>query len=67
MKWGPSIWGETGEASAMHRPCASDASSTWAMHRQRRREANRTPCRAMHRRCGAILRPHLLRPHPGDL
>eukprot|EP00959_Pyramimonas_sp_CCMP1952_P019206 405913-Pyramimonas_sp.AAC.1 len=40
------------------------------MHRRRRREANRAPNRAasaMHRRCGAILRPHLLLPHVGGL
>eukprot|EP00959_Pyramimonas_sp_CCMP1952_P005201 109313-Pyramimonas_sp.AAC.1 len=40
------------------------------MHRRRRRAANRAPHRAtppMHRRCGAILRPHPLGPHPGGL
>eukprot|EP00959_Pyramimonas_sp_CCMP1952_P141977 2972065-Pyramimonas_sp.AAC.1 len=41
---------------------------TSAMHRRRRRDANRAPYRAasaIHRRCGAILRPCLSTPtHP---
>eukprot|EP00959_Pyramimonas_sp_CCMP1952_P332343 6959264-Pyramimonas_sp.AAC.1 len=40
------------------------------MHRRRQREENRAPNRAaspMHRRCGTILRPHLLRLHLGGL
>eukprot|EP00959_Pyramimonas_sp_CCMP1952_P289185 6048023-Pyramimonas_sp.AAC.1 len=54
----------------MHRRCNGNASVTSAMHWRRQRGENRAPHRAdekMHRRCGAILRPHLLGPHSGCL
>eukprot|EP00959_Pyramimonas_sp_CCMP1952_P316988 6634944-Pyramimonas_sp.AAC.1 len=51
------------DASPIHRRCSGDAS---AMHQRRRGGEHRAPRRAappMHRRRGAILRPHLLGPH----
>eukprot|EP00959_Pyramimonas_sp_CCMP1952_P348574 7302293-Pyramimonas_sp.AAC.1 len=53
-------------ASPMHRRCIDDASAILAVHRRHWRGRFRAPHRAaspMHRGCGAILRPHPLRPH----
>eukprot|EP00959_Pyramimonas_sp_CCMP1952_P428972 8984284-Pyramimonas_sp.AAC.1 len=49
-------------ASRRRRRCIAGVDDAWPVHRRCIADTS-----SMYRRCGAIPRPHLLRPHPGGL